>query len=180
MYITVDDEKLNIIKRIISDLERIGNVKIVVDDKSKNIHVVPIKGNVYDAFKITNVIKAIGYGFKPNDAMKLLSDDYRLEVIELKDFARNNDDLRRIKGRIIGEQGKSKRIIQEYTGVEIIVGENFVAILGIMEQVEIAKNAIMMLIEGKQHSTVYKYLDKAENELRAERFKALRRKSQNF
>ncbi|MEM0374238.1 MAG: KH domain-containing protein [Sulfolobales archaeon] len=172
---SLNDDKIPVIKKIVSDLERIVNVKILIDEKSKNIRVIPNSGNVYDTLKVINVIKAINYGFKVEDAMKLLSDDYRLEVIDLKEFTRNQEEMRRIKGRIIGEHGRTKKIIQQYTDVVIQVGDNYIAILGSYDQVEVAKNAILMLMDGRQHSTVYKYLDRAEIDLKEKKLDSIRR-----
>ena len=165
MYVTVPDEKINIIKVLIPRLEEISNTKIVFNEKTKSISVSPKNNNAYDAMKVVSVIKAIGLGFEPDDAMKLMSDDYVFEEINLKEVANSQDDLKRIKGRIIGEKGKTKKIIQEYTGVKILITDHYVGIIGRMEQVDIAKRAIEMLIKGKEHSTVYRYLDRAEREL---------------
>ena len=165
MYVTVPDERIPIIKELIPRLEEISNTKIDYDEKTKSIHVIPKNNNAYEAMKVVSVIKAIGLGFDVDDATKLMSDDYVFEEINLKDVANSQDDLKRIKGRIIGEKGKTKKIIQEYTGVKIIITEHSVGIIGRIEQVDIAKRAIEMLIKGKEHSTVYKFLDKAEREL---------------
>ncbi|BCU69010.1 RNA-processing protein [Stygiolobus sp. KN-1] len=162
MYTTVPDDKLHIIKELIPRLEEVSNTTIELDEKTKSIKVTPKQGNAYDAMKVKSVINAIGLGFSVDDAMKLMSDDYVLEVIELKDFSNSVDSLRRIKGRIIGEKGKAKKIIQEYTGVQILVGDHIVALLGNVEQMSIAKRAIELLLKGKEHNTVYKYLDEAE------------------
>ena len=162
MYTTVPDDKLHIIKELIPRLEEVSNTTIELDEKTKSIKVTPKQGNAYDAMKVKSVINAIGLGFSVDDAMKLMSDDYVLEVIELKDFSNSVDSLKRIKGRIIGEKGKAKKIIQEYTGVQILVGDHVVALLGNVEQMSIAKRAIELLLKGKEHNTVYKYLDEAE------------------
>ncbi|MCY0859127.1 MAG: KH domain-containing protein [Sulfolobaceae archaeon] len=173
LYVTVEDEKLKIIKDIAQKLGEMSDTVIEIDEKVKSIRVNPKSGNIYEAMKALNVIKAIGYGFNVDDALKLLSDDYRLEVIDIKDYSRNPQAIRRVLGRIIGEGGKTKKIIQEYTGVIISVHDHYVSILGVYDQVEIAKKAIMMLIEGREHSTVYKYLDKAEADLRLYRAEQL-------
>ena len=165
IYTTVPDDKLQLIKELIPKLEEISNSKIEIDERTKSIKVTPKQGNAYDALKVKAVINAIGLGFDVNDAMKLMSDDYTLDVIELKDYLNTQDAMRRVKGRIIGEKGKTKKIIQEYTGVQIVVGDHIIALLGPIEQIQIAKRAIEMLIEGKEHSTVYKYLDEAERNI---------------
>lgn len=165
MYVTVPDEKINLIRTLIPKLEEISNTKIIIDEKTKSINVTPAYNNSYDALKVVSVIKAIGLGFDPEESMKLMKDDYVLEEINLKEVANGSDDLKRIKGRIIGEGGKTKKIIQEYTGVKIVITEHMVGIIGNVEQVDIAKRAIQLIIKGKEHSSVYKYLDKAERDL---------------
>lgn len=165
MFISVPDEKINTVRSLIPKLKELSGVEITYDENAKTFNV-NSQQNPYEAMKVISVIKAIGLGFSVNDALKLLSDDYMLEVIDLKQVLGSNPEtLRRIKGRIIGENGKTKRIIQEYTGVVISITDHFVAILGDYEQVQIAKRAVELLIEGKEHSTVYKYLDRAEAEL---------------
>ena len=45
------------------------------------------------------------------------------------------------------------------TGTYISVYDNYVAIIGDFESANVAKEAIEMLIQGRQHSTVYKFLE---------------------
>ncbi|ARM75144.1 RNA-processing protein [Acidianus manzaensis] len=165
MFVSTSDEKIRIIQQIIPKLKEISDVDITYDDKTKTFNV-NSSSNPYDAMKVVSIIKAIDYGFNVDEALKLMSDDYMLDVIDLKQAIGSNPDaLRRIKGRIIGENGKAKKIIQEYTGVLISIKDHIVAIIGIYDQLTIAKKAIELLIEGKEHSTVYKFLDKAEAQL---------------
>jgi len=165
MYVTVPDERIHIVKSLLPRLEEISNTKITLDEKTKSINVTPTYNNAYEAMKVVSVIKALGLGFEPEEAMKLMRDDYIFEEINLKEVSNSQDDLKRIKGRIIGEGGKTKKIIQEYTGVKIIVTDHSVGIIGNIEQVDITKRAIQLIIKGKEHSSVYKYLDKAERDL---------------
>jgi ribosomal RNA assembly protein len=74
--------------------------------------------------------------------------------------------LTRIKGRIIGENGRARKNIEEMTNTYISVYGNYVAIIGSYENANIAREAIMMLIEGRQHSTVYKYIEKLMRQVR--------------
>lgn len=162
MFVSVSDEKLKLVQQLIPKLKQISDVEITYDEKAKVFNITS-SANPYEAVKVASVIRAVDYGFSIDDALKLMSDDYILDVIDLKQAVGNNPDaLRRIKGRIIGENGKTKKIIQEYTGVLISIGEHTVALLGIYEQLAIARKAVEMLIEGREHSTVYKFLDKAE------------------
>jgi ribosomal RNA assembly protein len=64
-----------------------------------------------------------------------------------------------VMGRIIGAQGKTRRIIEETAHVDLAITRDKVSIIGHPEDVDAAKRAVMMLIEGAMHSTVYRFLD---------------------
>ncbi|WP_422398135.1 KH domain-containing protein [Sulfolobus tengchongensis] len=180
MYITVEDEKLEAVKKVIEKLEELTDTKISYDERTKTFNVIPKGQNQYEALKAVSVIRAIGLGFDAEIAFKLLSDEYILDVIDLKGIIGNNPEvMRRVKGRIIGENGKTKKILQEYTGVYISIYEHYIGILGPYDQVQIARKAIELLIDGKEHSTVYKFIDKAERELIIYKTSKLGRKRTN-
>ena len=161
-YVSVPDEKMEEARKLADALQKKLGIKVEIDERTTAIKISPGESDPYTAFKAINAFKALAYGFSMGDAMKLLSDDYALHVIELKDYASGAEDARRLKGRVIGEKGKTKKIIQEYTGVNLVITDNAIAILGLSDQVEIARKAVEMLLEGRQHKTVYEYLDKAE------------------
>ena len=81
--------------------------------------------------------------------------------------------LQRVKGRIIGEKGKARKTIEEMTGTYISIYDNYVAIIGDFETANIAKQAIEMLIQGRQHSTVYRFLERTMFRLRRARMTEL-------
>ncbi|AEB95541.1 MAG: KH domain-containing protein [Metallosphaera sp.] len=165
MFVSVPDEKLELVKSLLSDLSRSGGIEILYDERSKNFIVDPKNQNPYQALKTVSVINALGLGVPVSDAFKLIGEEYILDVIDLKQLSHDKAVMSRIKGRIIGEGGKTKRIIQEYTGVTIVVSDHHVALIGTYEQIPIAKKALELILKGKEHSTVYRYLDKAEEEL---------------
>ncbi len=109
-----------------------------------------------------NIILAIGRGFSPEKAMELLDEECIIQIIDLRDYARNRNDLIRIKGRVIGREGKAKKKIEEMTETYISVYGKTVAIIGKPENVKIAYDAIKMLIAGAMHSTVYRYLERVK------------------
>lgn len=119
-------------------------------------------------FKAKNVILAIGRGFSPKRAFRLISDeDTVLDIIDLRAiFGRSESDIRRVKGRIIGMGGKTRRIIEELTETDVSVYGHTIAIIGNIEQVQAAREAIQMLIRGSQHSTVYRFLHRKRRELK--------------
>lgn len=154
--------------------------EITFNERTKTYNVIP-KGNPYDAMKATNVIKAIGLGFNVSDALKLLSDEYELETIDLKDITgKDQDDMRRIKARVIGEKGKTRKFIEEYTGVIMSIHESYISFIGPFDQVNVARKAVELIIVGKEHQSVYKYLDRAEKELMQYKMDKLKRSSNKF
>jgi ribosomal RNA assembly protein len=122
-------------------------------------------------FKAKDAVLAIGRGFSPERAYKILQDEYNmLVIIDLREaFGRSQSDIKRVKGRIIGKEGKTRRIIEEMTEAYVSVYGHTVAIIGGIEQAEIAREAISLLIKGSQHATVYKYLQRKRHKLKKKR-----------
>lgn len=119
-------------------------------------------------FKTKDVVTAIGRGFSPEHAFRLIRDeDAILDVIDLRTvFGRSESDIRRIKGRIIGMNGKTRRTIEELTDTNVAVYGHTVSIIGTFDQIQVARNAVQMLIDGSQHHSVYRYLQKKRRDLK--------------
>jgi ribosomal RNA assembly protein len=134
-------------------------IKIDSDDGD-----VLIKGE--DALKLytcREIVKAIGRGFNPEIALLLLKYDYSFEMISLNELLKPGA-MERIKGRIIGTEGKSRKTIEELTRCYISVYGKTVGIIGQIENVAIARQAIESLIKGSMHSSVYKFLERKRRE----------------
>ncbi len=117
--------------------------------------------------KARDVIRAISAGFNPDVAMKLLDEEMIVfDVIDLTNFV-SNKHLERIKGRIIGKEGKMRRQIEDILDVNVAIHGKTVAIIGEAENVAAAREAIMMLIEGAQHSTVIRFMERKRRELKS-------------
>ncbi|MFW6111279.1 MAG: KH domain-containing protein [Thermoproteota archaeon] len=119
-------------------------------------------------FRAKEVVTAIGRGFPPETAFRLIHDPQTiLKIIDLRRiFGRSESDIRRIKGRIIGRGGKTRRLIEELTQTDVTIYGHTVGLIGDMEQVQAAKEAVQMLIEGSQHRTVYRFLHRKRRELK--------------
>jgi ribosomal RNA assembly protein len=117
------------------------------------------------AWNARQIIKAIGRGFSPDVALLLTDEEYLFEVIDLKEWAGKNEKmLKRLKGRVIGEQGKSRQIIEELTESYISVYGKTISIIGETTRIQTAKRAVELLLDGARHATVYKILEKAHKE----------------
>jgi len=142
-------------------IEKATKTKIDIDSKEGEVTIKGIDAiNLYTAKEI---IRAIARGFNPEIAQRLLKQDYGLEVIPIE--ARNKADTERIRGRLIGEEGKARKIIENLTGTKISIYGKTVSILGTFEGMDLARKAIKMLISGSPHSSVFKMLEKRTGEL---------------
>ncbi|RUM48160.1 MAG: RNA-processing protein [Hyperthermus sp.] len=150
--------------RVKREIMRSTRTRITVDSTTGMVIIEPETSDVppYMVMKAQEIVKAIALGFAPEKALRLLDEDQILVVIDLKQYVGDSPNhLQRVKGRIIGERGKARKIIEEMTDTNISVYENYVAIIGDYESANVAKQAIEMLIEGRQHSTVYRFIERA-------------------
>jgi len=149
---------------------------LTIDSDTGSVIIEPAtpETTVLELMKARDIVRAIGYGFSPERAFRLLDEDQVLIVIDLKQYVGDKiNHLQRVLGRIIGEGGKTRRILEEMTGTDISIYDTYVAIIGDYESVEIAKNAVMMLIEGRKHSTVYRYVERESYMLKRRRMREL-------
>ena len=140
------------------ELEKDTKSKVEVDSKEGDIL---IKGSdPILTYALREVIRAIGYGHSPDTARLLLKQDYVNEIISLNDFTKHKNQMQRLKGRVIGTKGKSRSTIENLANCFISVYGKHISIIGEVESIDSAKKAVMMLLTGSNHSTVYKFLEK--------------------
>jgi|TARA_B100002003_G_C13930715_1_gene452135 ribosomal RNA assembly protein len=140
--------------------------RLVEKETSTKLDVDSEEGDVFvsgeDSIKLFDareIINAIGRGFNPSVALKLKKMDYGFELLNLNDIARNKNDMQRLKGRVIGQEGKSRKVIEELTNCDICVYGKTIGIIGPIEEVANARKSIEMLLEGAMHASVYKFLE---------------------
>lgn len=150
-------------------IQKISGIKIDIDTEEGEvmIHDEAELADPLMALKIMDVIRAIGRGFSPERAFRLFDDDEYLEIVDLKEFVGGrNNQLTRIRGRLIGQNGKTRRIIEDLTGVEMTIYGNTVALIGSSVSMPVAKHAIELILNGSEHATVYRYLEGERPKLR--------------
>jgi len=151
-------------------LEEEMGVTLQVDSREGLVTVRSESALKADPFSATRVIEAIGRGFSPQKARRLLDQGTALEVIDLRDYSgRSANSLERIRGRVIGLRGKSRRVIEELTGCYLSVYGRTVTIIGEAGEVQNASQAVRSLATGSQHKTVYDTLQKARTKRKMER-----------
>lgn len=142
-------------------LEKKLKIKIKVEEN--NIIIDKTKADIND-FELQNILDAIAMGFDVSDAILLKNPNYIFEKINLKHILRPTR-RRVIKARIIGKEGKIKRIIEELTDCKIRIYENYIGLVGEIENINIAKRAIEMIIQGKSFTAMQRWLEHAKTRI---------------
>ncbi len=151
-------------------LEAEMGIKLGVDSREGLVTISSDSPEKGDPFAALRVIEAIGRGFSPQRAKRLMEEGAAFEVIDLRDFAGSSTkSLERIRGRVIGLKGKSRRVIEELTQCQLSVYGRTVAIIGDAAEAQLAAQAVRQLASGSQHKTVYNELQKARTKRKMER-----------
>ena len=146
------------------------DLKIDSDSGDVDIGVKPDSPDPSAALRAKDIVLAIGRGFSPQRAFSLFNEDMTFDIVDLHDyFGKNEAEIKRVDGRIIGSEGKSRRNLEQLTGALISVSGHTVSIIGPFESVSTAKDALEKLIEGRQHNTVYKFLRKKRSQTKKEK-----------
>lgn len=146
------------------DLEDFSKTKINVDSKDGEVTIVG--ENSINLYTLKEVIIAIGRGFNPEIAKLLFKQDYAMEILNILEYSHNKNDMPRVKGRVIGSEGKSRKTIEQLTECYVSVFGKTIAIIGSMENVPNAQRAFEMLLEGSPHSSVYRWLEKQRSQMK--------------
>lgn len=146
------------------EIESSMHAKIAIDSKEGDVRVTG-----EDAVKLyaaQNIIRAIARGFNPDIALSLRKQDWAFELIDLNDWHEKKNHQERMKGRVIGKGGKSREIIEELSESSVSVYGKTIGIIAPIETIGIAKQAVEMLLEGANHSTVFTFLERKRRDLK--------------
>ena len=151
------------------EIERRAEVRLDIDSENGQVRVKTV-GDPVRGLKGPDIVRAIGRGFTPEEAMSLLDDEMMLfDVIDIKRAARNDNDLKRQKGRLIGKGGRTRELMEDLTGTAVVIYGSTMGVIGMPKQVDIVRSAAEMLLDGAPHGAVYSFLErKRREELRHE------------
>jgi ribosomal RNA assembly protein len=148
------------------EIEERAEVRLDIDSEEGSVRIERV-GDPVVGLKGPDVVKAIGRGFAPEDAMRLLEDDMMLfDVVDIGAAARNKNDLQRHKGRLIGENGRTRELMEELTGASVTIYGSTLGVIGGPQQVETVREAAEMLLDGAPHGSVYSFLERKRKELK--------------
>lgn len=144
------------------DIDKEGSVTVILSENCPDPSLL---------LRAKDTVTAIGRGFPPETAFRLIrNEDDIYDMIDLRlIFGRSDSDMKRIKGRIIGTEGKTRKLIEELTEADVVVYGHTIGIIGSFTEADAARNALQMIIDGCEHHTMYNYLQKKRTELKKEK-----------
>lgn len=150
-----------------SEIERRTGTKLTFDSETGEVLIEIVGDNPLGALQARDILTAVARGFSPERAFSLFEENRYLEVMDISEYAGRSDSaIRRLKGRVIGEAGKTRKTIEQMTNTYVSVYGKTVALIGTPEQLEVAREAVGMLLMGSLHSAVYRFLERKRRELR--------------
>ncbi len=134
--------------------------EIEIDAEEGEVRITGPDDDPDGALKARDIAIAIGRGFSPARAMRLLKDRTYLGILDIKFTTgkHEKDALRRIRARVIGTRGRARSRIEELSGCSMSVFGSTVALIGDEEQLERGTRAVELLLKGSEHSTVFHLL----------------------
>jgi len=147
--------------KIKSKIEKTCSVKLEIDSENGEVKVFSdVVDEKFQTFKALEIVTAVGRGFSPEKAMRLLKGENTLHVINLREFGgKTPEQMERIKGRIIGDSGKARVNMENLSNTNITVYGKTVAVIGEPTQLKLAIDAIESLLSGSMHGYVYKKIE---------------------
>jgi len=148
--IKIPEKRLPILLKEKSEIENLTHTKIDIGNE------IIVSGKALDTITAENIVKAIARGFSSEDALMLLDEVFTLCIIPLPGHEKN---MERIKSRIIGSDGSTKKRLEEMTNTKISVYGKTVSVIGSNNNVFLCRLAIEKFITGSSHKYVYKFLE---------------------
>ncbi len=155
--VKIPEKRIKELRKHLRKVEELTNTKILIKDDE-----IEIEGeDSLNVFKTKTILKAFGRGFDIETSLNLLDDDYRFELIDIREYAGKSENRQKeLKGRVIGKKGRIKSLIEEVTETKISVYGKTIGIIGKWDRVQIAREAIELLLQGKMFETLYRFLEK--------------------
>ena len=149
------------------EIERRTGTQLSIDAEAGEVTVTaPDTADPLGALQARDIVVAIGRGFSPARAFRLLNDDTYLGLIDIKSVTgrREKDALWRVRSRLIGTDGKARKRIEELSGCSMSVYRNTVALIGKEPELERGTRAVELLLRGSEHSVVFRMLARLRRE----------------
>jgi len=159
--------------KIKREIEERCVINLKINSKTGDVVITSI-GNSTESnpLKAVEIVTSIAYGFSPERAFRLFDEENTLAQLDLREYSGKSDsNLSRIKGRIIGLGGKSRKLLEDLTGTYVSVYGHMVAVIGMTDQIKLALDAINMLASGSPHRSVYNMLERARSRAKMDKIR---------
>ncbi|MEM2102164.1 MAG: KH domain-containing protein, partial [Candidatus Bathyarchaeia archaeon] len=129
MFVRIPKERVGVLVGpeglVKTRIEEKLKVKLQIDSETGNVDITlsPQTDDPSVLFRAREIVTAIGRGFSPEHAFRLLNDEEPIfELLDLHDVVGKSEaDLKRVRGRVIGENGRTRRLIEELTETHVSV-----------------------------------------------------------
>ena len=154
--ILIPEKKVNEVNKHKREIEFKCKVKLDID---KEGNVVISGKDILDCDLAKKIVKAMARGFDIKDSLKLLDEEYSLELVDLNDFRKSSKKSRELmRARVIGTEGKVKRTIEIMTKTKLSIFGKTIAVIGKIEDAFLARQAIERILSGHKQTSAYKFL----------------------
>jgi ribosomal RNA assembly protein len=170
LYARVPEDRIGVVigpgGRTKRDIASRTGTRIEIDASEGEVRLAGPDDDPSGVLKARDIVLAIGRGFSPERALRLLKENTFLGILDIKFTTghREKSALQRIRARAIGTGGRARSRIEELSGCSMSVYGSTVALIGEEEQLEHATHAVELLLKGSEHSTVFHYLARARRE----------------
>lgn len=167
LYARIPEDRIGVVigpgGRTKRDIRARTETQIDIDAEEGEVRISGPDSDPIRAMKARDIVVAIGRGFSPERAMRLLKDNAYLGVLDIKFTTgkREKSALRRIRARAIGTRGRARSRIEELSGCSMSVYGSTIALIGEEEQLDRATRAVELLLKGSEHATVFHFLARA-------------------
>ncbi|ORD96819.1 PNO1 [Hepatospora eriocheir] len=113
-------------------------------------------------------LKAVLAGFKVEDSIAILKyKDVFMDKFDISEIRKmKSNHLQRAIGRVIGRNGKTKEVIENTSRCKFLLQDQTITLLGVTENINIAKDAIGRLIQGAETGTIFNRLSAISTKLK--------------
>ncbi len=135
-------------------------LEVKINNKGKNVF---IDGDAEKEFIAIEILQAINLGFLIEKALLLKQEEIIFQTINIKEITKRHD-LERVRARIIGTHGKTLQCLEGLSKCSLCLHYNQVGIIGNVEEIENAKQALRSLIQGSKQGNVYARLERLKKD----------------
>ena len=148
------------------EIEAEAEVRLDIDSENGSVAIDSV-GDPVRGLKAPDIVRAIGRGFAPEAALRLLEDEMMMfDLVDIDAAARNKNDMKRKKGRLIGEGGRTRELMEELSGASVVIYGSTLGAIGTPQQVDVVRTTAEMLLDGAPHGAVYSFLEDKHTEMK--------------